>query len=446
MLAKVKRLWNKPLIRNTLWMLLGHGTRVGMQGGYFVLAARTLGADGLGVFSGALALAKIMLPFSGWGSDEVMARRINQEHGVYPEALGNALRIILSSGTVFTLVAVAVNGWLFAGRVSWALVLLVASAELILYRLQLVVRRAFQAYERLNITAIFKAAPSFTLLIAILGFRFTSPDRDVTVWGWWYFGSTAVVTVAGMIVMLRDLGMPRFVAGEATKQLKEGFFFALAESAKTAYTDADKILMLRLVSKEAAGVYKAAYRILSVLMTPVLALMDAAYARFFKTGAKGVRGSYGFAMRLMPITVVYASVVAAGLYFVAPVLPMILGEGYEETVTIVRWFAPIPVIQAASYLLMQTLTGGGHQRARSITQGIIAIGNVAANALLIPLYLWRASAGIAIASEAALALCVFLLCRMAARERGDGPPSLDAPDSDPGADSTEAPAAASGRD
>jgi O-antigen/teichoic acid export membrane protein len=414
-LDRLRQTWRKSLVRNTVWMLLGHASRVGLQAAYFVLAARILGAQGLGVFSGALALAKILAPFSAWSSDEVLVRRVSQEDDAYPEALGNALLIIAVSGTLFTLAAGAISHWLFAGKVSLAVVALIGSAELVFYRLQMLVRRAFQAYERLNVTAVFKAAPSVTLLAAIIGFYFTSPTHDVEVWGWWYFGAMLVVAAIGAVVMFRELGRPVFAPRAAWRQLYEGFFFALSEACKTTYTDADKILLLRLVSREVAGVYKAGYRILSVLMIPVLALMDAAYARFFRTGVHGVRGSYGFAMRLMPLTVIYASVVAAGLYLAAPLMPMVLGKGYEETVSVVRWLAPILVIQAVSYLLMQTLTGGGHQRARSLTQLVVAIGNVAGNAVLIPLYWWRASAAVAVATELLLAILVFVLCRYTAR-------------------------------
>ncbi|MBW2459031.1 MAG: oligosaccharide flippase family protein [Deltaproteobacteria bacterium] len=435
MLDKLKQLWRKKLVRNTGWMMMGHGTRVVLQALYFVLAARWLGVQGLGVFSGALALAKIMLPFAGWGLDEVLARRVSRNQGEYPEAFGNALTVILISGSLFSLLAVAVSQVLFTGHVPWLFMLLIATAELVLYRLQLLVRRAFQAYERLNITAIFKAAPSFTLMAAIVGFRLTSEHSTMEDWGLWYFGAMAVPGVAGIVVMLALLGGPTFKSGQALGQLREGFFFSLAESAKTAYTDADKILLLRLMSKEVAGVYKAAYRVLSVLMTPVLALLDAAYAPFFKTGEVGVRGSFRFAVRLLPVSMLYGGAVGAGLFFAAPLLPWVLGPGYQETAQVVRWLAPIPLIQGASYMLMQTLTGGGSQRTRSTGQLVIAILNITGNVVLIPLYGWRACAVVAVASELILAVMMFLLCRAAARreERAEGdeeaPPVVSEPPS-----------------
>ncbi|MBW2529006.1 MAG: oligosaccharide flippase family protein [Deltaproteobacteria bacterium] len=429
----VRKLWQRKLVRNTVWMLFGHGSRVGLQAAYFILLARTLGAEGLGVFSGALALAKIMLPFAGWGSDEVLVRRTSRNSSEFNEALGNALLITAFSGALFTGIALVINQALFAGRVSWQLILLIASGELVLYRLQYLTRRAFQAFERLNITAVFKAAPSLTLVVGVVAFRATNPERDVDVWGLWYFGAMAIPGIAGIIVTLALLGRPKFVMAAAMKQLREGFFFSLSESAKTAYTDADKILLLRLLSREIAGVYKAAYRLLSVLMTPVLALMDAAYARFFKTGAGGVRGSYRFALKLMPLTVLYTAVVATAMWLSAPLLPLLLGKSYQGSVEIIRWLAPIPVFQAASYLLMQTLTGGDFQKQRSIGQLLVAIFNIAGNVVLIPIYGWQAAAGMAVASELLLLVMMFGLCTWSARRQPQGTEesAADHPDQSP---------------
>ncbi len=414
-MSKLKRLLDNPLVRNTAWMILGHGSRIGFYGTYFVLAARWLGAEGLGVFAGALALVKILQPFAAVGSDQILARRVSRDRDEYAPALGDALIITLTTGTVFTLIAVLINEWMFAGKVSWQLTLLIACAELIFYRLQLLVRRTFQAVDRLSITAVVKAAPGPALLLAIGGFKLTSETASVDVWAYWYFVAMVIPSVVALGYTLVVLGRPRFAWASAFRQLSEGFFFSLSESTKVIYTDADKILLLRLVSREAAGVYKAAYRIVSVLMVPVLALIDATYARFFRTGATGLRGSYGFAVKLLPISLLYSGLVAIGIYIAAPLLPLLLGESYASSVDVLRWIAPIPVVQGASYMLLQTLTGGGFQRARSIAEALVAVFAVTVNYHFIPLHSWRAAAGTAVASEVLILLSSFCLCHWLSR-------------------------------
>jgi O-antigen/teichoic acid export membrane protein len=159
-----------------------------------------------------------------------------------------------------------------------------------------------------------------------------------------------------------------------------------------------------------------------------LALLDAAYGRFFKTGARGIRGSFRFAVKLLPISMLYSVLVAVALWFTAPILPLILGKGYANSVEVLRWLAIIPVAQGASYLLMQSLTGGGHQRARAIGQMVLAGVNVVGNAMLIPTYGWKAAASMAVASELILCAVMYGLCRWTLAEvppedEADAPPS-----------------------
>ena len=420
-LSRVRSLWSHSLVRNSAWMLGGHMVRVGTQGGYFVLAARTLGPDGLGVFAGVLALAKIMLPFASLGAEEVLVQRTARDRSDYPEALGNALLITSVIGLLLTGLCALVSDFIFGGKASLKLVLLVAISELVLYRLQILVRRVFQAVDDLRVTAFVKGIYGPALAAAIVGFALFSPDKSVDAWGYWYLLAIAVPSVGALVYMLIKLERPVFRPRAAMSQLVDGFFFSLSESAKTAYTDADKMLLLRLQSKEIAGVYKAGYRVLSVLMAPVLALLDAAYARFFKTGAQGIAGAFDFARKLLRFSVVYGLVLAGGIWLTAPLLPWLLGPKYEASVEVLRWLAPIPVIQSFSYMLMQALTGAGRQRARGIIQFAAAILNVGLNLVLIPLYTWKAAAGSAVVTEAFVLIAVYLLCRkLDTEERGAG--------------------------
>ena len=51
----IDRLLQKPLVRGSLWLLLGKGLRVVLQATYFVMIARTLGVENYGAFVGTTA-------------------------------------------------------------------------------------------------------------------------------------------------------------------------------------------------------------------------------------------------------------------------------------------------------------------------------------------------------------------------------------------------------
>jgi O-antigen/teichoic acid export membrane protein len=121
--------------------------------------------------------------------------------------------------------------------------------------------------------------------------------------------------------------------------------------------------------------------------TPLYAVLAATYPRFFAKGAEdGLRGTWGYAKRLMVPVAAYAAAAGAGLFVVAPLVDDVLGSGYTDTISVIRWMAVIPLIHLPALLAGEALTGAGFQTKRN--QFIIGAGalNVALNLALIGPY------------------------------------------------------------
>lgn len=87
-----------PLARNTLWMLLGFGFRLGLQFLYFVLLARILGPEQYGAFVGVAALIMVLSPFASWGSGNILIKHASRDPGLFKKYWGAALATTLASG------------------------------------------------------------------------------------------------------------------------------------------------------------------------------------------------------------------------------------------------------------------------------------------------------------------------------------------------------------
>src|SRR5207244_12282198 len=173
--------------------------------------------------------------------------------------------------------------------------------------------------------ALVGVLPAVFRLAAAVGFAALVGARSPVDWGVCYLGASALAALLGFAFVCASLGRPRVDRSLVRKNLREGAWFALAQSSANVYTDIDKTLLARLGSLSAAGFYTVAYRAVSLAFVPVTGLLAATYARFFKRGADGIDGSRGFARELMPFGLLYAAASGAALYAIAPTLPHLLG-------------------------------------------------------------------------------------------------------------------------
>lgn len=282
-------------------------------------------------------------------------------------------------------------------------VLLIGLSELFLFKLTEVSSQAFQAHERLSGTATLLALAAFGRLIAAGVLAVT--QGGLAEWGFYYFLATLVTAAVAVWMMIRRFGSPKRALGQSA-QLGLGSYFALGTAAKATYTDLDKAILLRLAGDATAGVYGAAYKIVTVSFAPVQALLAAASARFFRSGADGVRGSFATAKKIMPSTLALGLFSAATLFLAAPLVPRILGEDYVEASRVVRWLAPLPFLQGIHYVFAEALSGAGRQAARTTVLIASAGFNGLLNVLFVGAYGWAASAAASIATELVLIIAM----------------------------------------
>lgn len=402
----IDRLKNSLIARNTLWMMIGHGVRVLLQAAYFVLLARTLGADGYGAFVGVTALASILAPFASLGSGNILIKNVARDPSVFRQYWGNALAMTCGSSILLLVVLLALVPWVLPSSIPLLLVITIAVTDLLFARLIDVAAQAYQAVQRLGRTAQVQVSVNICRLGGVLVLAYVLKAHTPAQWGVLYLVSTALSAVVAVWLVGRELGKPRPAAQQL--ELKEGAYFAVSLSAQSIYNDIDKTMLVRFSTLESAGIYGAAYRLIDIAFAPIRSLLFAAYARFFQHGASGVRGSLGFAMRFVPIAAAYGFVAGVGLFVMAPVVPWVLGEGYANAVDAIRWLSLIPFLRALHYFAADTLTGAGHQGLRSGVQVLVAVFNVLVNLWVIPRYSWRGAAWSSLASDSLLMIVLWI--------------------------------------
>jgi O-antigen/teichoic acid export membrane protein len=403
---KIDRLLEQRIVRDTLWLLVGKGMRLVLQAAYFVMIARTLGVANYGAFVGTTALAAIVSPFVGVGIDTLLLKNVAKDRQLFREYWGNALWMVLVSG-IGLMVGLALVRPIVLPSISPLLILLVAVSDLIFGSITNIAIRAFQAVDRLNISAQINIFVMFTKVVAAFALMYFFAKPTLLEWTWLYFISSIVAALLAAILVHQLLGAPKLALARILPELKEGFYFSISNSAYTIYNDIDKTMLARLSTLEATGIYAAAYRLIDVAFIPVISIAGAAYADFFRKGKDGIAATVAFAKPLVITTSAYSLLAGIGLLLCAPIVPYILGSEYTNVVEALRWLAPIPLFRGLQHFGGDILTGTGFQGVRSALEVVISIFNIGINLWLIPLYSWQGAAWSSLASDGLLMLMLW---------------------------------------
>ena len=413
---KIDRLLQQRIVRDTLWLLVGKGMRLVLQAAYFVIIARTLGVANYGAFVGTTALVAIVSPFVGVGIETLLLKNVAKDRHLLREYWGNALWMVLVTG-IGLMGLLAIVGPIALPSISPLLIGLVAVSDLIFGSITNIAIRAFQAVDRLNISAQINIVVMFMKVLAAFSLMYFFAQPNPLEWAWLYLASSVIVACFAAILVHRLLGSPKLALARIMPELKEGFYFSISTSAYTVYNDIDKTMLARLSTLSATGIYAAAYRLIDVAFIPVISIAGAAYADFFRKGKDGVAATVAFAKPLVLVTSTYSVAAGIGLLLFAPIVPAILGSDYANVVEALRWLAPIPLFRGLQHFGGDILSGTGFQGLRSALEVIISIFNIGINLWLIPLYSWQGAAWSSLASDGLLMLMLWSMVAVQYRKQ-----------------------------
>lgn len=418
---------HSALACNTGWMMFGQGLRLLVQAVYFVLIARTLGAEQYGAFIAAASVAAIVAPLVGVGSANLIVKNVARDRSLLCDYWGNGLFMTVSSALVAIVPVIAAGRMLLPASIALQVIVLVAIADLLFSRFVDLASLTFQAVERLARMAQLNILISLCRLAGITAIALLAQHPDAGMWSIAYFAASAVAAAIAVATVTRELGRPRLALWRIPGELREGLSFAFGLSAQTIYNDIDKCMLARLATLEAAGIYAAAYRLIDVAFVPVRSLLYATYASFFRAGSDGIAGTLAHLKRLLPRAAIYSVLAAAALMVGAPIVPYMLGPDYVHTAEALRWLALLPLLKTLHYFVSDALTGAGYQGLRTLVQVGVAIINLLLNVRLIPAYGWRGAAWSSLATDGLLLVgvaCVALVLRRRRMPAVEAEPSL----------------------
>jgi len=254
-------------------------------------------------------------------------------------------------------------------------------------------------------------APVVARLMGALVFVVVSKEsltEPLLLWSLFYALSGLVAVLYSHICVIRDLDRPIFPAKhQLSKYVKESLPFAFWAIAEKLYIDVDKVMLARMTTFDITGAYSAGYRFVDMAFLPLYALLNVSAPRFFRAGQAGIRSAIAYSIRLSVAPLIYSLFVGVVLFYVASLLPYLLGKEYTEVIHVSRWLAWLPVISLPRLLMQYALATSGMQRNGAVIIFSGAVVNVALNFLWISTWGWRGSVAATYVTEVLMSLLMF---------------------------------------
>jgi len=389
------------LARNTMWASLASLTQFGVTAVVLALLTFEFEPALFGQFIGALGLVFFVAPFAGLGAPNLLHKRYGADGVSLASALSVARGMVIVGAIGWTLVIIAIS-FVLLPDVDRSMIAMLALAELGAISYIDACQAVVQATETLRLSVVLKATQSGLRLLALVTLLVQYDDPSLVQWSFLYLVSAVVAAGVAHIVVGRHIGHTHGLALPKRIDIREGFSLTLGWGTERLRTDADKVLLVRFGLGADAGLYGAATRVLQLAYVPIRGAVAASLARFWR-GANAPGSPTALAKQLAVAGAGYGLLAGVALAVAAPLLPLVLGSGYDGTTEILLWLTPLPLLIALQSFPATALTSEGHNRERVFIVLGATVLNVILNLALIPGRGWEGAVAATLVTEVLLA-------------------------------------------
>lgn len=406
--GRLSRALRTSLAGDTAWSLWAEVTRmVGGLAVFFVLT-RALGTDGFGEFTAIAAIVTFIVPVAQVGASLLLVQRISREDHTADQAFATAFTMVIVGGMVAAPLTVA--GMAFVPGLSVAAAALLCAGEMLGGATTSLCGYLAIAHGRLRyyaqvITVLTGVRVCAAVTLLAIG------STNVVMWALLQALAVSVTGVAVLVRTRRAFGLQRTWGRVRRHDLSEGFPYSASVAAFSAQDGIDKPILRSSGWTRDAGLYAAAYRLPTIILLPVQALLVASYNRTFSKGKHGLAATLAFARRLLAPSLAYAVVVGGLLALAAPLCVSVLGSDFADAVPIVRWLAVLPTLRVLQYFPANALSGAGYQRLRMGLLISMLVVNLACCLAWIPHHSWRGALVATVVAETWYAITLWISTR-----------------------------------
>lgn len=372
-----------------------------------IFLIRYLGPGLLGVYSYGLSVVAIVGILAKLGLDGLVVKALVQESDRADEIMGTAFWL-KGFGAIIAIAITIITALLIETDLQSRLIIMVLATSLL-----------FQAFDIINFWNQSRVQATAMVSVRLISNIFGLGSKAILIainapliaFAWVFTGEAAVRAVGMVFTYLRAnqaMSKWRFNRQRATSFMHEGWPLLLSGGMALIYMKIDQIMLAKLSSAEAVGMYAAAVKFSEIWYFIPIALTSSLFPMIIKINADG-EGQFTHRMQqLFDVLALGAYSIAAPITFAAPIIiPRILGSDFRESAIMlsIHIWAGVFIFLEAGRIRWLLIKKENFFQLSSMTIG--AISNILLNFLLIPSF---HGVGAAVATLISYALAVVASC------------------------------------
>jgi O-antigen/teichoic acid export membrane protein len=393
---------------NTIFRAAGEAVAKVASLAFYVVLARQLGSEDYGAFVFALALTGALLIGAGFGTDELIAREVARERVDAGRYLSNVVALKVVTAALLLGVAMGVvfiGGYSAPERIATLLVGVGVAAEVMAKSWHAI----FQAYERLELVSACLILQR--VLTAAVGIAVLLEGGELVAAAAVYMGGALVGFLAAELLWRRFTysHRPRPTRAGAWRLLIGGLPIGVAALLWVLLLKVDVLMLSFLASNAEVGIYAAASRLVEGTQFIAWAFNQAMLPWIARTtGPQLVRG-YMLGLKLLASVLLPVGLVVA--CFSGDIVHLLYGSEFAGAATPLALLAPTMMLYGLQSFSGTLLIARDAPGVLVRVAGLVAVQNIACNAVAIPLWGADGAAVVALSSSVLMASLTILFAR-----------------------------------
>lgn len=382
----------KRVAKNTLALIIGTIISKLCLVIFFAIAARYMGAVGLGKYTFTISFTALFAVLGDMGLSTLAIKEVSRNRALINKYLGNILilKIILSAITV-GIIFIAINYLNYPQDTTKAVYFI--GIGVFFSSISVALRWCFQAFQVMEYETLLMIAEGLLLLGISLGALYIGGGLIGLSYA--YLLTYLIIFIISFFITIKKFAKPKFeINFDLWKYIMRATLPIGAMSIfTTIYINADTVLLSLMRGDETVGWYNAAYKLVNFIrFLPAMFLFAVfpAMSEFYKTSIKSLKIIFRKSIQYMFLLILPIGIGTTILSY--KIISIFFGEDFSPAAPVLKILIWLTILFPLSGLGINCLIAMDKQKISTLIVAIGLIINLILNLILIPKFSYIGSA------------------------------------------------------